>query len=180
MLQKNQRAASLFTIDVKELNGKIHITWSKRSDATDYARLSEGCYLLRSNIPDWSPQDLWKAYIQLTDVEEAFHIHKDDFQMRPVWHQKAHRVQAHILVCFLAYVLWCCMAQLCKQAGLGDHPRTVIREFKNIVMTDVVLPTHRGIDVTLRCVTRPEKHLQILLQKLHLNIPERWILHNKM
>lgn len=174
LLQKNQRAAAIFSIDVKEQNGTIHITWSKRSDANDWARLSEGCYLLRSNIADWSPQDLWKAYIQLTEVEEAFHIHKDDFELRPVWHQKTERVQAHILVCFLAYVLWCCMAQLCKQAGLGNQPRKVLNELKNIVMTDVVLPTRCGIDVTLRCVARPEKHLEILLQKLNLNIPERW------
>lgn len=180
LLQTYQRAASLFSIDVKEYHGTIHITWAKRSDAKDWSRLSEGCYLLRSNITDWSPEDLWKAYIQLTDVEEAFHIHKDDFELRPIWHQKPERVQAHILVCFLAYVMWCCMAQLCKQAGLGNHPRKVVHEFKSSVMTDVVLPTRRGVDVILRCVAKPEKHLEILLQKLHLTIPERLIIDSNL
>ena len=68
--------------------------------------MSEGCYLLRSNVTDWSDEDLWKAYIQLTEAEAAFRIHKSDLVLRPIWHQKEERVLAHILVCFLAYVLW--------------------------------------------------------------------------
>jgi transposase len=71
----------------------------------DWAALSGGAYLLRSNITDWSDEQLWKAYIQLTQAE-AFRIQKDQLKVRPVWHQRADRVEAHILVCFLAFVLW--------------------------------------------------------------------------
>jgi len=71
----------------------------------DWATLSEGAYLLRSNIGDWSDRQLWKAYIQLTQAEAAFRIQKDQLNVRPIWHQRADRVQAHILVCFLAFVL---------------------------------------------------------------------------
>jgi transposase len=69
---------------------------------------------------DWTPEELWRAYIQLTEAEDAFHIQKSDLQIRPVWHQKAERVQAHILVCFLACVLWKTLEAQCRQAGLGD------------------------------------------------------------
>jgi transposase len=76
--------------------------------------LSEGCYLLRSNVTDWTGEELWRACIQLTEAEAAFHLHKNDLVMWPIWHQKEHRVQVHILVCFLAYALWKTMARLCQ------------------------------------------------------------------
>ena len=89
---------------------------------TRKARISEGCYLLRSNVTDWSGEELWRAYIQLTEAEAAFRVHKSDLQLRPVWHQKEERVQAHILVCFLAYVLSKTLAQMCRSAGWGMIP----------------------------------------------------------
>jgi hypothetical protein len=116
---------------------------------------------------------LWKAYIQLTDAEAAFRIQKDDLQLRPIWHQKPERVEAHILVCFLTYVIWKCFAQMCKNAGLGTEPRKVIEEIKQLTMIDVVLPTRGGTDLRLRCVSKPEKPLEIILQKLKLTPPER-------
>lgn len=72
------------------------------------------------------------AYIHLTDVEAAFRIQKNDLVLRPLWHQKEKRVQAHILVCFLAYVLWKCLSQMCKNSGLGNEPRKIIDEIKRI------------------------------------------------
>ena len=71
---------------------------------------------------------MWKAYIQLTEAENAFLIHKSDLSIRPVWHQKEERVRAHILMCFLAYVLWKTLGGLCRNAGLGDEPRKVLTE----------------------------------------------------
>lgn len=169
LLQRNQRAASLFDIDVKEHDATVHLSRTVHDGTTEWARLSEGCYLLRSNILDWTPEELWKAYIQLTDAsptavwraEEAFRIQKDDLKLRPIWHQREDRVHAHIFVCFIAYVLWKCLAQLCKHAGLGNEPRRVGEEIKNITLTDVVLPTRKGIDIRLRCVSRPEHSLAL-------------------
>ena len=66
--------------------------------------------------------------MQLTEAEAAFRIQKTDLQLRPIWHQKKERVQAHILVCFLAFVLWKTLAQLCQCAGLGHEPRKVFEE----------------------------------------------------
>ena len=72
---------------------------------SDWATHSQGCYVLRTNVADWTGPEIWHAYMQLTDAEAAFRIQKGDLKLRPVWHQRADRVQAHILVCFLAYVL---------------------------------------------------------------------------
>jgi transposase len=128
---------------------------------------------LRSNVKDWTPEDLWTAYIQLTDAEDAFRIEKNDLRLRPVWHQKERRVQAHILVCFLAYVLWKCFGQMCRQAGLGNEPRKIIEEIKKLQLNDVVLPTRKGVDIRLRCVTKPDPELATTLHKLKLSPPKR-------
>ncbi|MGD0183922.1 MAG: hypothetical protein ABSC25_01585 [Roseiarcus sp.] len=92
----------------------------------DWAALSEGAYLLRSNINNWSDRQLWKAYIQLTQAEAAFRIHKDQLSVRPIWHQREERVQAHILVCFLAFVLWKSLEMWRQRAGLGNSPRAIL------------------------------------------------------
>jgi len=180
LLEKNSRAAGLFKIDViEEPDGRARLTWSRKEAWRDWAELSEGCYILRSNITDWSAEDLWHAYIQLTQAEAAFRVHKSDLRIRPVWHQKAERVQAHIFVCFLAYVLWKTLGQLCRRADLGDEPRRVLEEIGKIRLVDVVLPTRQGVEIRRRCVTRPDDHQQILLQKLGLNLPEQMPLADK-
>jgi hypothetical protein len=147
------------------------VVWEKVESWREWSTISEGCYLLRTNITDWSAEDLWKAYIQLTEAEAAFRLQKSDLRIRPIWHQKEERVLAHILVCFLAYVLWKMMAQLCTRAGIGDEPRRVFAEISKIKVVDVVLPTRTGVEIRKRCVTRPSEHQAILLQYLGLELP---------
>lgn len=173
LLERYSRASALFDINVKERDGLLDLTWTIHNTCSDWARLSEGHYLLRTNVKDWTSEDLWKAYIQLTEAEAAFRIHKQDLQLRPIWHQREDRVQAHIMVCFLAYVLWKSLAQMCKQAGIGNDPRTILEEIKNLTLVDVVLQTRTGTEIRLRCVSKPEQHLAILLQKLKLRPPDR-------
>jgi hypothetical protein len=156
---------------VKDVDGRAEVVWSKVDAWRDWSNLSEGCYLLRSNITDWTAEELWKAYIQLTQAEAAFRIHKSDLSIRPIWHQKKERVHAHILVCFLAFVLWKSLGQMCQAAGLGDEPRKVLDEISQIQMVDVVLPTKSGVDIRRRCVAQPTKHQAILLQRLGLTLP---------
>ncbi len=115
--------------------------------------MSAGCSLLRSNFNDCSGEDLFRANTQLTEAEAAFKIHKSDLQIRPVWHQKQERVQAHILVCFLAYVLWKTLGQCCHRAGLGDEPRRMFDELARIKLVDVLLPTRAGPVIRKRCVS---------------------------
>ena len=174
MLERNQRGAKFFEItsqtDSNQKSG-ISVSWTRQKDHA--AETTEGCYLLRTNIRDWSAADIWQLYIQLTQVEAAFRVHKSQLDIRPVYHQKEKRVQAHILVCFLAYGLWKLLEQWQARSGLGHSPRTILDELTQIQSADVVLPTQTGERVRLRCVIRPEKHQQILLQRLGLQIPQR-------
>jgi transposase len=173
LLGQNSRAAGLFETEViKAADGRAKLVWHKVEAWRNWAALSEGCYMLRTNINDWSGEELWKAYMQLTEAEAAFRIHKSDLKIRPVWHQKTERVQAHILVCFLAYVLWKTLAQMCKASGLGDEPRRVFEEVARIKAVDVVLPIRSGGHIRRRCVSQPTEHQMILLQKLGLNLPK--------
>jgi len=172
LLGRNSRAAGLFETDVVEgPDGRAKLIWRKVDAWRDWADLSEGCYLLRTNVNDWSGEDLWKAYIQLTEAEAAFRIHKTDLRIRPIWHQKQDRVDAHILVCFLAYVVRKTLGQVCSQAGLGDESRRVFDELARIKVVDVVLPTRSGVEIRRRCVTRPTDHQAILLERLGLALP---------
>ena len=149
------------------------MTWKKIEAVRNWATLSAGCYLLRTNVADWSDEELWRAYIPLTEAEAAFRIHKSDLSIRPIWHQKQDRVLAHILVCFLTYVLSKTLSQLCDQAGLGSEPRRVLSELSEIRVMDVVLPTRVGIEISRRCIGRPSDHQQILLDHLKLKLPAK-------
>ena len=172
LLGQNSRAAGAFQVQiVPDANGLAKFSWKKVDRWRQWARLSEGCYLLRSNVLEWSPEELWRVYIQLTEAEAAFHIQKSDLQLRPIWHKKAKRVEAHILVCFLAYVLWKTLAQLCHRAGLGNEPRKVFQELAEVTLVDVLLPTRSGVTIRKRCVSRPTEHQAILLQRLGLQLP---------
>jgi len=175
ILQQNQRAAARFTVAL-EPDGcpagfRLHVAYNASFD--DWAALSEGAYLLRSNIGDWSDQQLWKAYIQLTQAEAAFRIQKDQLNVRPIWHQHAERVQAHILVCFLAFVLWKSLEMWQQRAGLGNSPRTVLEELARIQSHDVVLPTATHGQIRLRCVTQPDAAQAALLDHLGIVLPKR-------
>jgi hypothetical protein len=145
LLGQNTRAAGLFDIQVRPAeNGAATIEWKKVETWRAWAQLSEGSYVLRTNVSGWSDEDLWRAYIQLTDAETAFRIQKSDLSLRPVWHQKEDRVLAHILVYFLAFVLWKLLGQLCQKAGLGNEPRRVLDELSELRVVDVVLQTKDG------------------------------------
>lgn len=176
------RAASAFEINIEPLSApvgrvRLRITWKRNDRWNEWAELSEGCYLLRTNLSETDPATLWKRYIQLTEAEWAFRISKDELRIRPIWHQTADRVKAHILVCFLAYVLWKTLAQWMRRSGLGDAPRTLVDELAKIKSGDVVLPVVRGAGpartIRLRCVTEPDPAQKVLLSRLGLKPPRR-------
>jgi transposase len=178
LLGRNSRAASRFRVTVREdasraagcrLEYRTSASWDRS------ARASEGCYLLRTNVTDWTPEMMWKTYIQLSEVEAAFRIHKSELTIRPIWHQREDRVQAHILVCFLAYVLWKTLEQWQVRAGLGNSPRTVLDELGRIQSTDIVLPLadHHLREIRIRCVIRADRDQAMLLDRLGLRLPER-------
>ena len=109
LLLQNSRAAARYSISITEdeiAPAGVKLKWSARPEWDDWATLTEGTYILRSNIHDWSDEELWKTYVQLSEAEAAFRIQKSDLCIRPIWHHKQERIKAHILICFLAYALW--------------------------------------------------------------------------
>ena len=183
LLARNWRASGAYQVKIHAIanptgRAKIRITWEKNPRWTDWNELSEGCYLLRTNLNETDPAVLWKRYMQLTEAEWAFRITKDELEIRPIWHQKAERVKGHILVCFLAYVLWKALAAWMQASGLGSAPRTVVEEFARIKSGDVILPT-RGPDgqpgksLRLRCVVSPDEYQRVFLSRLGLKLPQR-------
>jgi transposase len=178
LLERNRRAAQRFDIQLTEDTvppSGLRLSWSIRAQWDEWAQASEGCYVLRTNVTDWTPEQLWRAYIQLTQAEAAFRIQKSDLALRPIWHQKAARVQAHILVCFLAYALWKTLEQWTQRAGLGHSPRTLLAEMAQLRSADIVLPTAEveSRELRLRCVVRPDRTQALLLDRLGLRLPER-------
>jgi transposase len=175
ILQRNQRAAARFAVELAPdpCPAGFRLGISHNASFDNWATLSEGAYLLRSNISDWSDQQLWKAYIQLTQAEAAFRIQKDQLNLRPIWHQREDRVQAHILVCFLAFVLWKSLEMWQQRAGLGNSPRTILEELARVQSHDIVLPTATHGHIRLRCVTQPDPAQAALLDRLGIVLPKR-------
>lgn len=178
LLGRNSRSAGRFAarlLDDPSTGAGLRLDWSTHEQWDDWSRHSEGCYVLRSNVNDWTPEALWQTYVQLTEAEDAFRIQKSDLSIRPIWHHKQDRVQAHIFVCFLAYAMWKTLEQWQQRAGLGNSPRTILYELARIQSTDVVLPLARDPqrNVRIRCVVHPDHVQAALLDRLGLRLPER-------
>ena len=180
LFQKYSRAARFFQIDIGECDDPKHksgkrlaIAIEQKDERREWAELSDGCYLLRTNLQGQDAKALWRTYIGLTQIEDCFRLCKHDLGLRPIYHQKQDRTQAHILVCFLALVMWRTLQQWMEGSGLGTAPRKLLEEMAEIRSLDVVLPTGIGKDIRLRTVSKPEAHLAILLQKLELLLPNK-------
>ena len=169
LLGRNSRAAGLFDVRVVEEQAHksgVRLEVRERTQWSEWSVLTEGTYILRSNVKEWSAQELWQTYIQLTQAEAAFRIHKSDLRIRPIWHQKEERVKAHILVCFLAFAMWKTLEGWQSRAGLGNSPRHVLAELSGIRCIDVVLPLVNGPELRLRCVVQPDDAQGALLERL--------------
>jgi hypothetical protein len=136
-------------------------------------RRREGNYLLRSNLSGDDPASLWACYIQLTEVEQAFKELKNDLSIRPIYHQIDQRIEAHIFVAFLAYCLQVTLKQRTRALAPGLTPRAVLEKFSSVQMVDLHLPTSDGRKLILSRYTDPEDDLKLLLQRLHLELPEQ-------
>lgn len=176
LLERNSRAASLFAITVTETGSgkqrRLAIDIKKSEDRYQWALQSGGSYILRTNWTESDPKTIWKKYIQLTEVEDAFRTEKHDLGMRPIYHQKKDRTQAHILVCFLALSMWRTLQQWMKASGLGTAPRKLIEEMREVRSLDVLLPT-RDKTIRLRVVSTPSKELKVLLQRMKILLPNK-------
>ena len=134
-------------------------------------RRQEGQYLLRSNLVGEEASTLWKYYIQLVEVEQAFKTLKMDLSLRPVYHQKDERIEAHIFVAFLSYCLQVTLQQRLKALAPGLTVRSVLEKFASIQLVDVYLPTTDGRELRLPRYTEPNKEHLLLLSRLNLKLP---------
>ena len=136
-------------------------------------RRREGHYLLRSNLKSAEPGELWKYYIQLTEIEQAFKEMKNDLAIRPIYHQSDERIEAHIFVAFLAYCLQVTLKNRTKALAPGLSPRAILEKFSTVQMVDVEIPTTDGRTLFLSRYTEPDDDVKLLLQKLDLHFPEQ-------
>lgn len=131
----------------------------------------EGRYLLRSNLCGKEPAELWQFYIQLVEIEAAFKNLKDDLGLRPIYHQRPNRIEAHIFVAFIAYCLHVTLRVRLKLVAGGLTPRAVLDKFAAIQMLDVKFPTTDGRTLILSRYTEPNIDHKILLEQLKLTLP---------
>ena len=172
LLERHSRAASLFTVTVTEKDNHLAIGIKKNEERYQWVVETGGSYILRTNWNETDPKTLWSTYINLTEVEDAFRTAKHDLGMRPIFHQKKDRTQAHILVCFLSLTLWRTLQQWMKTSGLGTAPRKLLEEMREIKSVDVLLPA-RDKTIRLRVVATPSQELKVLLQRMRLLLPNR-------
>lgn len=169
--QQSPSAWRLVHLDIPEANKPWQ--FSLRKDRLREVRRREGRYLLRTNLVGREPAQMWEFYTQLVQVEEAFKNLKGDLAIRPIFHQKEERIEAHIFVAFLAYALHVTLRRRLRNLAPGLSPRSVLEKFGSVQMIDVYLPTTDGRKVILSRYTQPEPELQILLKQLRLSLPNQ-------
>ena len=141
----------------------------------EHPTLAKGAYLLRTNCTETDPAKLWRWYVQLTQAEAAFRTAKGDIGLRPVFHQKAERVEAHLLVCFLSLAMWRTLELWMAGKGLGTSARKLVEAVGTIRSMDVSVPVKRGdreLTLSLRTVAKPDADVAQLLAHLGLRLPK--------
>ena len=134
-------------------------------------RLREGCYLLRTNMTGRDPDEIWRYYMQLVTVEEAFRTLKNDLKLRPIFHKKPDRIEAHLFIAFLSYCLSITLRQQLRGLAGGLMPRTVFEKLATVQMLDVWIPTTDGRELLLTRHTEPSRDVNLLLNALKLELP---------
>ena len=170
------RACGLVEVQVPKPEQPVNaetFTFRWRKDKLRQALRREGRYLLRSNLPAEDPARLWQHYVQLTEIEAVFRALKSDLAIRPIYHQKDSRIEAHIFVSFLADCLYITLGQRLRTLAPGLTPRAVLEKMAAIQMVDVWVPTTDGRLLILPRYTQPEKDHQMLLHQLHLQLPSQ-------
>jgi hypothetical protein len=158
-------------IDIKVAADTASFSYALNRKKLRQVRRREGRYLLRTNLCDRDPAQLWQFYIQLVEVEAAFKNLKDDLQLRPIYHQLEQRIEAHIFVAFLAYCLQVTLRARIKPMAPGLTPRAVLDKLAGVQMLDVHFPTTDGRTLILSRYTELNSDQKLLLKQLNLTLP---------
>jgi len=167
------QVADLYEMTIKDSKEGARLVWRQKPEQQQWLEAREGAYLLRTNLTAGTAADLWKKYMQLTEVEAAFRTLKSELAIRPLFHQLEKRVKAHVLVAFLGYALLVTLKHLLKRAGSEDSPAKVLKRLSELYSVDIVLPTIEGREICLRRISKLDEEQQNILHQLQLQLPER-------
>lgn len=180
LFQKYSRAAKLFKIEIEEIpdpekpkKKRLVFNGTRDKAKEDAVALQDGCYLLRTNQKEKSPSELWRMYIGLVEAEDMFRQLKSPLALRPVYHQKTSRVEAHIMICFLALTMRRALSYRMSSKGMGGAVDKLIREFREIYSMDIVLTAKENTEIRLRVVGTPPEKTRALLHALGIKLPNR-------
>ena len=168
---KYPAAWRLVDVNVKEASEPVPFSFRLNRSKLRAVRRREGRYLLRTNLAQRPPEQLWQFYIQLVEIEAAFKNLKDDLQLRPIYHQLPSRIEAHIFVAFMAYCLHVTLRARLRALAGGLTPRAVLDKLSAIQMLDVKFPTTDGRTLVLTRHTEPDIDQKILIEQLKLSLP---------
>jgi len=167
------QVADLYEMAIKDSKEGARLVWRQKPEQQQWLEAREGAYLLRTNLTAGTAADLWKKYMQLTEVEAAFRTLKSELAIRPLFHQLEKRVKAHVLVAFLGYALLVTLKHLLKRAGSEYSPAKVLKRLSELYSVDIVLPTIEGREIWLRRISKLDEEQQNILHQLQLQLPER-------
>jgi hypothetical protein len=168
---RSQAATAWRLVTITVAKDSATFSYQLDRDELRQARRREGRYLVRTNLTEDDPAQLWRYYLQLVAVEQAFKSLKGDLAIRPIFHQQEARIEAHIFVAFLAYALHVTLGRRLHALAPGLTPRSVLQKFAAVQMIDVHVPTTDGRELVLTRYTEPEPELRLLLDKLRLDLP---------
>jgi transposase len=177
----------LYEVALRDTAEGVRLFWQIQEDRKQWREAREGAYLLRTNLPADTAEELWSKYMQLTEVEASFRALKSELSVRPLFHQKESRVKAHVLVAFLGYALWVTLKHLLQRRGVIEpkpsvsgvdnaqplSPMRALALMSTLHSADIVLPTTDGREIRLRRITEPTSEQKSLLHQLQLSLPDR-------
>jgi hypothetical protein len=168
---RSRAPAAWRLVDIEIDKERPSFTFALNRKKLRTTRRREGRYLLRTNLTDNDPAQLWQYYIQLVAVEEAFRNLKGDLAIRPIFHKDEKRIEAHIFIAFLAYCMQITLTRRLHALAPGLTARSALEKFAAVQMIDVHLPTTDGREILLTRYTHPEPELQLLIDQLKLRLP---------
>ena len=168
---RSRAPAAWRLVDIEVDKQNPSFTFSLNRKKLRKVRRREGRYLLRTNLTNNDPAQLWQYYVQLVAVEEAFRNLKGDLAIRPVFHKNESRIEAHIFIAFLAYCMQITLTRRLHALAPGLTARSALEKFAAVQMIDVHLPTTDGREIRLTRYTHPEPELRLLIDRLKLNLP---------
>jgi transposase len=170
---RHPQVADLYQMEVVEQEDRPRVQWKRLDGRQSWQQAREGAYLLRTNLPDTDPEQLWQSYIQLTEAEATFRALKSELSIRPIFHQLERRAKAHILVAFLGYAMWVTLKHLLQRQRSHLSPARALDLLSRLHSADVILPTTEGHEIRLRRITTPTPEQKSLLNQLGIQLPER-------